>query len=51
MVSARYEEEGVVKERKAQALLSVVNLSIDLYNRNEIETYLSAGGYKDGDTA
>lgn len=51
MVSAKYEEEGVVKERKAQALLSVVNLSIDLYNRNEIETYLSAGGYKDGDTA
>lgn len=51
LVSAKYEEEGVVKERKAQALLSVVNLSIDLYNRNEIETYLSAGGYKDGDTA
>lgn len=51
LVSAKYEEEGVIKERKAQALLSVVNLSIDLYNRNEIETYLSAGGYKDGDTA
>lgn len=51
MLTARYEEDGQPKERKAQALLSVMNLAIDLYNRSEIETYLSAGGYKDGDTA
>ncbi len=51
LVLARYEEDGVIKERKAQAVLSVVQLSIELYNKAELETYLAAGGYKDGDLA
>lgn len=50
-ITATYEEDGETKRRVATAQLSVVSLSIALYNRSEIESYIAGGGYKDGDTA
>lgn len=49
-IEASYQEGDTAKTRVASALLSVVDLSISLYNRAEIESYLGAGGYRDGDT-
>lgn len=50
-ITATYEEDGETKRRVATAQLSVVSLSISLYNRSEIESYIAGGGYRDGDTA
>lgn len=50
-ITAIYEEDGHEKRRVATAQLSVVNLSISLYNRSELESYISVGGYKDTDAA
>lgn len=50
-VVASYVEGDKPKTRTAAAQVSVVDLAIELYNRSEIQTYLSAGGYRDGDTA
>lgn len=49
-ITASYTEEGVAKSRTASATLSVVDLSISLYNLTELESYLAQGGYKDGES-
>lgn len=50
-VVASYIEGDNHKTRTAAVQVSVVDLFIELYNKREIQTYLAAGGYRDGDTA
>lgn len=50
-IVARYEYNGEVKVRKTTSQLSVVDLSIALYNEREVESYIAAGGYKPTDPA
>lgn len=50
-VVARYEYNGEVKTRRTTSQLSVVDLSIALYNEREVESYIAAGGYKATDPA
>lgn len=50
-VVARYEYNGEVKTRRTTSQLSVVSLSIELYNEREVESYIAAGGYKSNDPA
>lgn len=51
LLSASYNEDGTIKVKRNQATLSVVDLSISLQNATTISTYLSKGGYAEGDLA
>ena len=44
LLTAEYEEDGQLKTRKAQAFLSVIDLKLSLYNKNEVETFIADGG-------
>lgn len=44
LLTAEYEEDGQLNTRKAQAFLSVIDLKLSLYNKNEVETFIADGG-------
>lgn len=44
LLTAEYEEDGQLKTRKAQAFLSVIDLKLSLYNKDEVGTFISGGG-------
>ena len=44
LLTAEYEEDGQLKTRKAQAFLSVIDLKLSLYNKNEVESFIAGGG-------
>lgn len=44
LLTAEYEEDGQLKTRKAQAFLSVIDLKLSLYNKEEIEAFIAGGG-------
>ena len=44
LLTAEYEEDGQLKTRKAQAFLSVIDLRLSLYNKNEIGKFIAGGG-------
>ena len=44
LLTAEYEEDGQLKTRKAQAFLSVIDLNLSLYNKDEVGTFIAGGG-------